>query len=813
MKFLNPLLICMLLFIFSCSDDESITSETPDETLSLLTEAPDSFLLSCELSFDLTTPDIDLNMNLDSLSLWELRILRNVIPARQGYLFMSSDLRHFFETTPWYTEVMENRWYGECEWSGLEPMDPISYSTEEEAFMDRVKAKEQEVLDMNYVVKNGTMMANIENIVNLWQFDEFDPRILSKLSENGFAIVPNDNVQFFHVYEQNDYGQQQNFVTTDMFLQLLHMQVSFMLRSIEEDHFLPAIAELSKGCLNEALSVANYTNDPNLKDAAEFLAAYFAVAYNIATDEELQVPASYRSVYQAEMELINNQVDDFSAMLPTHYQNKFAYSLFKPRGHYTRSEELQRYFKTMQWLQLAPLCMTDSKDLNCALLAAHILFNGTSANGTPLKELYLKVLDPTTFIIGKPDNISFKDVAEVMQKNGVTSVNDIIASADGLSADLLAMAEGKNVIKPIEELTCHDKINFMPARFVLDNIALMTMVDSNLRESKRWLPSGLDVFAGFGDDGAYRLLTEVLDIDATWPDFDKHMDVVKDYYSDFDDWDGSMYTKWLETLTLMLENNKDYPYFMQTDAWDVKNLNTVLGSWAELKHDAILYAEQPFAAECGGGGDCDPPPDPYVVGYVEPNIAAWQGCIEMLDLTLGILQDHGLEAGLEYDIGRLKELAEFLKEVSEKELRGEALSEQEYRQIEIIGTWVENLTLSIMDTDDWSSVQGPDKEVAIVADVYTKNLGNNAGILHVAVGSVYDIFVVTEIEGYLYITKGATFSYYEFPQNLDTRLTDEQWQQMIKDQKLPAQPIWLQDVLVPTENQPEPEVYVYSSGC
>ncbi|MCS2582582.1 DUF3160 domain-containing protein [Bacteroides sp. BFG-551] len=45
-------------------------------------------------------------------------------------------------------------------------------------------------------------------------------------------------------------------------------------------------------------------------------------------------------------------------------------------------------------------------------------------------------------------------------------------------------------------------------------------------------------------------------------------------------------------------------------------------SWAELKHDAILYGEQPMAAECGGAG----PPDPIVVGYVEPNLPFGRKC-------------------------------------------------------------------------------------------------------------------------------------------------------------------------------------------
>src|SRR5262249_59276768 len=56
-----------------------------------------------------------------------------------------------------------------------------------------------------------------------------------------------------------------------------------------------------------------------------------------------------------------------------------------------------------------------------------------------------------------------------------------------------------------------------------------------------------------------------------------------------------------------------YPSFMRNAAWTDKNLSTALGSWAELKHDTVLYGKQ-SGAECGGGDV------PVVRGYVEPNV-------------------------------------------------------------------------------------------------------------------------------------------------------------------------------------------------
>ena len=55
---------------------------------------------------------------------------------------------------------------------------------------------------------------------------------------------------------------------------------------------------------------------------------------------------------------------------------------------------------------------------------------------------------------------------------------------------------------------------------------------------------------------------------------------------------------------------------MQSQAWQDKSLNSSLGSWSELRHDAVLYATQEYAEN--GGPDsavahsyCEPEPEFY----------------------------------------------------------------------------------------------------------------------------------------------------------------------------------------------------------
>ncbi len=82
------------------------------------------------------------------------------------------------------------------------------------------------------------------------------------------------------------------------------------------------------------------------------------------------------------------------------------------------------------------------------------------------------------------------------------------------------------------------------------------------------------------------------------------------------DWTETLYNSWLYTFQPLLEApGEGYPAFMQSNAWLDKQLNTVLGSWTELKHDTILYAKQVYAEM--GGGPMPPEPVPPQ-GYVEP---------------------------------------------------------------------------------------------------------------------------------------------------------------------------------------------------
>lgn len=761
---------------------------------------------------------IDLKQDISHLSFQELRLLRSYPYAIHGYHFMEADINAFFSAnTKWYNNLVNDIYWDAEEGKGkfAESYEEVNLTPEEKAFVDRIDARMTELRQHQFIQRDSYYLGNTNNIVNLFQFKDIGKEILEKLQQNNFVITKGNNLQLFHAYEENDYRQVPNFITTDLYLQAFHMYFSYILKSLEKQHIIPTLEMLCHSFNVACIKLAEQTEDESLKDMAEHAATFYAIPYYLLTNKTLTVPSKYETEYQEEIEHINKQEDNFSDFL-SYKDAYFPYSLFKPRGHYTREPQLQAYFKAMMWLQTACFCREQQEQLKRSIFQAAVLCTYKSIDQTPLIKLYQHIYTPLTFLMGEADNLSIFDIARILEKNNAIHIEDALTAGqiEKVNQALIELAKHKNNIKPQIEITCRDKINFMPQRYLSDNEVIQKLVDVN-PNSQRAYPKGLDVFATFGTGTAESLLIDFYKEPNNWSEYSKELQQLKDKFKTSKSTQLSVYELWMKSLLTMQQTDKNNPGFMQTPEWGYKNLNTALASWAELKHDAILYGEQPMAAECGGAG----PPDPIVVGYVEPNLPFWRKMENILQATRLILQQNDcMTDDLKGKTDQLNDYVTFLIQVTEKELRGEKLTEPEYRTLEYMGSSIEYFTLSVVDPDlhldDWSLVQGPDKSIAIVADIYTRNIRgcNKNGILHIATGNANNIYVVVEIEGNLYLTRGATFSYYEFVQPLGTRLTDEEWQKMLEEKKAPAVPEWMKSILIEKEPHVNERVF-YSSGC
>ncbi len=812
---------------------------------------------------------IDITQDISQLSLADCRILQNGFAARVGFPFRDAYLRGIFMTTTWYDSLQwafdqdtalfdgnyqydDNKNYRDNYYAGIKS-NILNLTEEEQDFIDRLKAREEALRTHNFDVPEG-MRVNLANLINPAQLVEFDPDLQQKLGEQGFAIVPADHLQLFHVYEQNDYSNMPSFVTTDLFLQLYHHYFDCLLRDIEEKKLYPQLSlfcQEAEKTLNRLIVVGDPSSQSTTPEESssetaaqksgasekaaqksgasetaatagamnpkEWLETYFKVANALLTAQAPEADATALLEYQRVME----SEDAMSAYLG-YVDAMFAYSLFRPRGHYTRNDTLQRYFRTMMWLQTVPFQTDKREEMERAFLLAQTI------GGSPeLSRLYKALTEPMTWLMGKPDDVSIQQVWELIQAAGLSGGSSLSRNSSGyglsggsdtfeaLCQQIDEIAERQTRIRPKFLRTSRNKVRLMPQRYQPDAEVLQEMVDYDSEQTLRAVPEGLDILAAMGVSAAEELL---LAEGQKWQGFSPMLKKMK-ARMDTIDWQETLATQWLSTLKRATETSEEAPHFMLTPDWDRKELNSALASWAELKHDAILYAKQPFGAECGGAG----PPEPVVKGYVEPNVGFWQKAITLLDNTEELLQRYRLSTEKSRQATRsIKELAELFLRLSEKELKGELLSDEENDQLEYIGAAIENITLDLIREPDqylmgWNDVQGPDRNTALVADVYTANADNNPdkSILYAAVGQADELYVVVEIGGYLYLMRGAVLSYREFTRPIhEQRLNDEQWQEYLKDHPREGVPAWMLPITVPLKKAPVPnDKFFYSTGC
>ena len=302
----------------------------------------------------------------------------------------------------------------------------------------------------------------------------------------------------------------------------------------------------------------------------------------------------------------------------------------------------------------------------------------------------------------------------------------------------------------------------------------------------RGFPRGLDIMALFGSKRAKEILEELGDTE--YSDYEKKFSELKKEIDSLsiDDWFQNLYWNWLYVLkSLLTEFGEGYQTFMQTEAWQDKELNTALASWTELRHDTILYVKQSYTISEMGGWI----PEPKVVGYVEPVPEFYARLLTLTEITSKglkkVVPSEELEKlEIELALNRFSEILNRLLEISKKELENKSLTEEEYNFIKNFGNTLESLIEFVsggnVDSDIFKTV--------LVADVHTD--GNTKKVLEEGVGFIRTLIVAYKLpEGHILVGVGPVFSYYEFKQPMRNRLTDEAWREILNTQP-PPEPKW-----------------------
>lgn len=775
-------------------------------------------------------PDsLDLGRDVSTLDMVRVRQLRGAVLARHCRHLDDPYARSDFRDYQWRTcgrDFAES--YGES------AEGTVSLSAAEEAFLQRLNERERELRTGRMRSVDGRTVFDPAAIVNREQFMNLPDSVFARLLRDGSVAVAGKSQQLFHVYEENEYSMLPSFITTDLMLQVYHLYFDYTLRTVERDHLLPAIQALSSGMaarLRERLAsragdilpsgrgdqgepqpVSNGAGTPPPRlGAYERAILYFAVAEGLCVSDSVWTPPGWVDAFR--QPLLAKQAElIYSATEPVWkgpIMGTVDYTMFRVRGHYTRGPELTCLFRAMMWLGLPGFILDDRvMPMESALV---VVFELT--HDPELQRLYDTIYEPTAFYVGPTDDITpalARAVADSLCGPEAT-LDDWIVRKEAIRKALDARNRARIRTKYGDDRDLA-QVRFMGARYIPDSRMFQELTD----QRDRPIPTGLDIFGVLQVPLALDLQHAAsIQWDQYWPRLRALQEEFRELPPAGDT--DNLYWKWLHLLrTLNAPAPAAAPYFLTTRAWEAKNLNTGLASWAELRHDTILYAKQSGGAECGGG---EPPP--RLVGYVEPRPDVFAEMRELTTLTRTALEQRGLLSARHGQIGvRIEEMLVFLQEASRKELAGEGLSEAELGQIRIFGAEVENLTTELLidRSASWYELTGPDRRLAVVADVHTasgmpgaeKSTGR---VLEEGVGDADELFVLVDIEGDLYITRGAIFSYYEFLQPIQGRLTDEEWQVRLDAGNAPPRPEWTREFLVPWPMPILLHRYHYSSGC
>ena len=547
-------------------------------------------------------------------------------------------------------------------------------------------------------------------------------------------------------------------------------------------------------------------------------------------------------------ENIRKEVAEELALIEAHagfspspiFKYKEDYSQYVPRGHYTRSEKLKRYFKALMWFGRLTFIIKGPSDPGGALdgltdedarlqttgglLAAHLLNTEKLADGRSTAAVWDRLYAVTAYYVGLADDLTPYEYTDAAAKalgaryQPADLANDksfkscklelaklrgpeIYGGMGGLIGPPAELAGEADLLKALEKTK---GFRLMGQRYIPDSFMLGSLVYPSVGPwgggpnafttvetgagLVRGFPRGLDVMAVLGSNRARAILKELRDDNypktAGAKSYEQALAGLRTQFALVDErgWNRNLYWAWLHCLRALLDSRegaaKGLPTFMQTTAWQDKQLHAALASWSQLRHDTILYAKQSYTMETGAG----PQMPKMVEGYVEPVPEFYARLLALTRMTkegLGAMKVLSKEA--EARLGTVDTVLVRLLDISTRELQNEKLRVEDYAFIRGFADQIQGAVAGVADSG---------LETTLIADVHTDS--NSQQCLEEGTGLLRNLVVVYPMpDGGFVAGVGPAFSYYEFKQPMRDRLTDEKWKTMLRGAQPPAPPEWV----------------------
>ncbi|MDR1838187.1 MAG: DUF3160 domain-containing protein [Treponema sp.] len=648
-------------------------------------------------------------------------------------------------------------------------------------------------------------------------YDEIGTGILGELQTNGIVFQEVKPSEYDLSIERPDdmislYTKIQKsvtpvFITTDLAAHANHLVFDHTLQYIEENFFFPGVVTLTdeyikaieqkEGTIPEEV----YTTALQYFQVAQALLAlaprkvetkrYSDTVIELQDVDEAQVLQNYPQPVVEEIENINEAAGFGSSSIVGMSED---YSQYKVRGHYTKNKTLGAYFRALMWygrinFNLGGEGTGRIEDFSARLSLVALFITDITENSPELKSLWQSLFDPITEFIGASDDISFYELIPLWNrikgagfaqwyndpnKRGIFTSSDykeLRQPAISGSSILLAPASGgpepENRLPPMGWRLFGQRYTF----------------DSEIHgKASRDMVKGLDILKVFGSQTADRLLRE--SDYSKMPSLERTLNLMQQNLRNAGDdfWLSTYYTNILYQIkTLGLFENGAGFYFTEKPGWNIKAMNAAHGTWAELRHDTILYVKQSYAERGGGDGENEstfrtkPLPEP--IHYLEPNIPFWITSAMGLQKLYTILEKYNhLDGRTAQVLAGMHSLFVKAAEISRLEADNQEVSRKDLNWISTIPWELARLVVTPTSTgyvDDIDALR-----MALVADGFTN--AEIGAVLETAVCIPYRLYIpLNDRQGGKRIAVGYGFSYYEFSHPMSNRLNNDEWKAVV----------------------------------
>ena len=693
----------------------------------------------------------------------------------------------------------------------------------------------------------------LENFYPNTGYKQITPGIIEDLENIGISFqkingneihltheYPDDMISEYQYLGRNShyYSKKSIFVTTDLAAHANHLIFNRLMQHIEENYFFPRLILLTDEYIKAIESRKNQTPQ-NVYNASlvyfQMAKALLALAPQKIIGNDRGNTVEYREVNIADVlktfpAQIKNEIEKMneaqglgeSAVFPFLDED---YSQYKARGYYTKNGVLSAYFRALTWYGRIHFVLGgegNTKEFAQQMAPVALFITDVTESSPELKKLWSSLFDPITELIGISDDISFIELAPLWNQikgEGFNKwYNDSANRAKFITSDYSQLRRPSISGFSLINGGAYDGGESIPdrlppigwrlfgQRYTLDNEIHYNVSPPRYScpPSPRHMVRGLDIMKVFGSAAADMLLK--------YSDYHLHPgleDILNSMQKDIENktkdyWTSNYYSNNLYQIkTLATFETGTGFYFTERPGWNLKSMNSAHGTWAELRHDTMLYVKDNVGEGGGGRGGATfrTKPLPKPVHYLEPNVPFWDTCVTAFIKLNDVLIKYNYidKKTSELFLGMI-ELYKKAAQIARIETEDNEVTRND---IEWIARIANELAIRVMThapgrVDDIDTLR-----MALIADVYTN--AEIEEVLEAAVGIPYRLFIpLNDRQGGKRIAVGFGFSYYEFHKPISQRLNNDEWKKIVYADNPDMSeylPFWMQGRVLPPESK------------